>query len=287
MMRRAGERRGRVRTLVVSVAALLVLAGLSAGAALAMPALQNAQAGAAVFTSKCAACHTIGGGSLIGPDLKGITSQRSHEWLTAWISAPDRLIAQGDPTALEIVKQYPIPMPNLGLSPTEVASVLAYIEAQSASGAAAAPAAPPPLPAGDPILGKDYFTGSLRFQNGGPPCMGCHSVAGIGALGGGTLGPDLTPAISKYGEAGLASFLANPPTPTMNAVWSGEPLTPEEQGSLRLFLQEAGVAQRSTEALGQLTALAVVVGLVMLGLMQVTWRRRLPGVRRPMLRRTV
>lgn len=284
-MRRAGDQRAGARSLVVA-AVLLVLICVSAGAALAGPALQSAQAGAAIFTSKCAACHTIGGGPLLGPDLKGITSQRSPEWLTKWISNPAQLVAQGDPIAVQIVKQYPIEMPNLGLSPTEVASVIAYIEAQSASGAVTAPPAAAALPAGGPVDGKEYFIGSRPFQNGGPACIGCHSVAGLGALGGGTLGPDLTPAISKFGEAGLAAFLANPPTPTMNAIWSRQPLTPEEQGSLRLFLQDVGVEQRSGEVIGQLAGLTVLGGVVLLGVAQLTWRRRLRGVRRPMLRRT-
>lgn len=178
---------------------VLLLALQPIGVARAAPVQQSAQAGETVFKSKCSACHTLGGGPLAGPDLKGVTSLRSKDWLTRWISAPEQLIAQGDPTALELVKQYPLQMPNLGLSPAEVASVIAYLETQSGSPAPAAPAAAA-LPAGDPALGKEFFTGGQRLQNGGPPCMGCHSVAGIGALGGGTLGPDLTPAISKYGE---------------------------------------------------------------------------------------
>lgn len=272
--------------LVGPVVALL-LALQTTGAAQAEPPQQSAQAGEAVFSSKCVGCHTIGGGPLSGPDLKGVTSQRSPEWLTRWIAAPEQLIAQGDPTAQEIVKQYPLQMPNLGLSPSEVASVIAYLEAQSSSALPAAPPAVAVLPSGDPTTGKEYFTGGRRLQNGGPPCMGCHTVGGLGALGGGALGPDLTPALSKFGEAGLAAFLASPPTPTMNAVWAGQPLTPEEQASLQAFLQEAGVSQRPTEAVAQLAALAALVAVALLVLAQLCWPRRLRGVRSQLLRRTV
>ncbi|MFN3338009.1 MAG: hypothetical protein ACK42I_10985, partial [Thermomicrobium sp.] len=65
----------------------------------------------------------------------------------------------------------------------------ALASAQTSTGAQATT----PLPPGDPIRGKELFTGVLRFENGGPPCQACHSIGGIGALGGGQLGPDLTP----------------------------------------------------------------------------------------------
>lgn len=47
-----------------------------------------AAAGKALFQGKCAGCHTIGGGKLVGPDLKGVTTTRDHEWFERFISAP-------------------------------------------------------------------------------------------------------------------------------------------------------------------------------------------------------
>ena len=40
-------------------------------------------AGMTTFDEKCSACHTIGSGPLVGPDLAGVTVVRDHEWLTA------------------------------------------------------------------------------------------------------------------------------------------------------------------------------------------------------------
>ena len=37
--------------------------------------------GAAIFKANCTACHMIGGGRLVGPDLQGITEKRTKDWL--------------------------------------------------------------------------------------------------------------------------------------------------------------------------------------------------------------
>jgi mono/diheme cytochrome c family protein len=244
----------------------------------AAPPLQSPEEGQAIFQQRCAPCHTIGGGKLVGPDLQRVANLRDRDWLARWIAEPDKMLAEGDPLATELLQEFNnIPMPNLGLTQSEVASLIAYLE--SGIGTAAGPQ-PVALPAGDPMVGKDLFTGVLRFQNGGPPCMACHSIAGIGALGGGSLGPDLTPAFNKYGEVGLASFLGTMPLPVMNAVWSSQPLTPQEQADLWVFLQQAAVAERSAQAVGQLAVLAVIGAAALIVLAHFLWRRRLRGVRR-------
>lgn len=243
--------------------------------------------GRVTFEQKCSACHHIGGGVLVGPDLAGVGTRRNQAWLLRWITGPDKMIAAGDSTATALLKQFNgIQMPNLGLTQAEAQAVLAYIESASPAVAATAPvpAAPPP-PAGDPLVGREYFTGTKRFANGGPPCMACHSVAGLGALGGGALGPNLTGALAKYGDAGLASILASPPFPTMRPIFSRAPLTPPEQAALRGFLQQAAIARRPAQAIGRLAVLAAVGAIVLLALAHAVWRRRFSGVRRDMVRR--
>lgn len=242
--------------------------------------------GAAIFSSKCAACHTIGKGKTVGPDLKGVTSAEPHDWLVKWISSPSSMVSSGDPTATKLVKEYPLQMPDLGLSQADVDSVLAYIASQSgggasagaASAAAAAPAAS--YPQGDSVHGRELFVGGARFKNGGAPCMSCHSISGIGALGGGTLGPDLSNAIQQYGGvSGIENILASLPSPTMNAVWAKDPLTPQEIADVSAFIKEASVTERPLNSISQLALLAVV-GLVILAIVIATyWRRRLLSVR--------
>jgi cytochrome c2 len=253
---------------------------------LANAAGTDADAGKQIFQEKCTACHTVGNGPLVGPDLKGVTTRRSHEWLEQWIAAPDAMIAKKDPTATELLQQFhDVPMPNLGLSSSDVTALLAFLQGATSTPAPAGQAANAPAVKGDPEAGKEFFTGLTRFANGGPPCMACHSVGGIGALGGGQLGPDLTDVASRYGgPTGLDAFVAGTPTPTMRAVWSQHPLTTEERANVVSFLGQAGVTQRPVQAIWQLAGLAALGLVILLVIAGLRWQNRLRfGVRRPMV----
>ena len=188
----------------VSIVALATIAGIWAPA-LANAAGTDADAGKQIFQEKCVACHTIGKGPLVGPDLKGVTARRPREWLEQWIAAPDVMLAKKDPVATELLHQFhDVPMANMGLSTSDVTGVIAFLEtaeAQPSTPATAGQAAGAPAVQGNPQIGKELFTGVTRFANGGPPCMACHSVGGIGALGGGNLGPDLTGVASRSSGA--------------------------------------------------------------------------------------
>ena len=89
-------------------------------------------AGRYAFAYHCAACHTVGGGTRIGPDLDGVTSRRDREWLRHFIQRPDRMNADGDPIAVALRQQYQqARMPNLDLSDEDTIAVLDYLDAQS------------------------------------------------------------------------------------------------------------------------------------------------------------
>jgi mono/diheme cytochrome c family protein len=260
---------------------LLVVLSLAAGLGrvLAVPPSQSADEGEEIFQNACATCHTIGEGDLVGPDLKGVTTRRDRDWLTRWISAPDVMLDQGDPIATELLEQYNnVPMPNLGLSEAEVASLIAFLETQTDG--APSEQTPQVLEEGNPAAGKNLFTGANRLSNGGPSCRACHSSAGIGGLGGGTLGPDLTGAYAKFGDA-LITWPEN--VPPMDAIFSSKPLTSEEKADLLAFFESADVTQRSTEVIWQLVGLATAGVLVFAGLAALVWRRRLAKVRQPMV----
>jgi protein SCO1/2 len=86
-----------------------------------------------LFESRCGACHTIGQGDRVGPDLAGVAARRERAWLTRYIQIPDKVLAEGDPIAATLFKKYKdVRMPNLRLASPEVAELLSYMEAQTA-----------------------------------------------------------------------------------------------------------------------------------------------------------
>ena len=87
------------------------------------------EAGQQIFQSLCAACHTIGKGKLIGPDLQGVTLRREEGWLKRQIKEPDQLLAENDPIAMQLLQESNnIPMVPLGLEDAQVEAVIAYLQ---------------------------------------------------------------------------------------------------------------------------------------------------------------
>ena len=90
---------------------------------------QAAEPGQEIFQENCAACHSIGKGKLVGPDLAGVTSRREESWLIRQIKDPEGLIAEKDPIALQLLKDADdVPMPPPDLNDEEVVAVIAYLK---------------------------------------------------------------------------------------------------------------------------------------------------------------
>ena len=81
-------------------------------------------------TRGCTACHTVGGGKLVGPDLKGVTERRSKDWIIHMIVNPDSMI-NNDPTAKQLFQEYNVPMPNQGVTPEEAEAIYEYLKSAS------------------------------------------------------------------------------------------------------------------------------------------------------------
>src|SRR5437763_14698413 len=112
----------------IPLVSLAAIAGIIWAPAAANAAGSDADAGKQIFQEKCTACHTVGNGPLVGPDLKGVTARRPRDWLEQWIAAPDAMIAKKDPVATELLHQFhDVPMPNPGLSASDVTAVLAFL----------------------------------------------------------------------------------------------------------------------------------------------------------------
>lgn len=90
------------------------------------PTDPGAIAGKQAFESKCLACHSIGQGKKLGPDLAGVSKRRSEEWLTNWLKSPEKML-ESDADAKAMLQEYNnIPMPNQNLSDSEVKQYLQY-----------------------------------------------------------------------------------------------------------------------------------------------------------------
>ncbi len=253
--------------------------------------------GQALFDQKCKGCHTIGGGKTVGPDLKGITARRDQDWLVKFTAAPDRLIAQGDPIATQLVKEYGLPMPNPGVSEDQARDILAYIESRSGdvslAGTPASPAVLSGMPAqtavqaklaGNPESGRNIFAGAMPLKNGGASCLSCHSVAGFSGLGGGTLAVDLTRVYPKMGEQALTASLKTTPFSIMKDVYAGRSLTEDEIADLVAFLAVSGEpAQNAHSAPFPIFIVGAIGAVAFLAVIQFLWRGRLSGVRGPLV----
>lgn len=92
----------------------------------------NMTKGQYIFSSQCAACHTVGHGDKIGPDLIGVTNVRDKQWLMHFISAPDELLDGKDPIATSLFEKYKhVRMPNLRLAPEDVNSIIEFLKTQN------------------------------------------------------------------------------------------------------------------------------------------------------------
>ncbi len=228
------------RLLIVGVVATLFLGSYS----------QNGwaqDAGEQVFNTTCFACHTIGGGRLVGPDLAGVHEKRTQEWLEGFIRSSTTMINAGDAEAVALFEEYSsLLMPDSVASDEEIRQVISYIAAQSATASAsgdvsvAEPAVPEePASEEDILAGQDMFQGSIRFINGGPACNACHEVRNDAVIGGGVLAAELTTVFTRMGKAGVVAILGQSPYPVMQTAYEDRSLTEGEVTALVAFLEYA------------------------------------------------
>ncbi len=276
------------RMMCVQVMLLASFLGVRAGLA---------QETADYFRTRCSSCHTIGAGRLTGPDLKNVVeragaSGKDREWLIRFIQDPQAMIQSGDAYALKLQRE----TPGNAVMPTQpdmtralAGSLLDLIEAESKlerSQFGGAPISLAPFTPEDVQLGRELFRGIRPLAGGGPPCISCHTVGGMGTLGGGRLGPDLTLVNERLGgPKGLSTWLLSPPTPTMQSLFKVEPLKPEEIHSVAAFLNQSAQQGVPADMSGPLTFFLLGLGGAVggLALCDGIWSKRFRAVRHPLV----
>ena len=68
------------------------------------------QRGMVLFNQQCASCHNFNE-NVIGPNLAGVTSKVSKEWLVEFIKDPKKSVESGDERAMELYAKYKMYMP--------------------------------------------------------------------------------------------------------------------------------------------------------------------------------
>ena len=69
---------------------------------------------------------------LLGPDLLNVTQRREREWLARWLAAPDKMLAEKDPIAMELYGRHQkVAMPNFSLNDRDVSALLDFLETES------------------------------------------------------------------------------------------------------------------------------------------------------------
>lgn len=97
--------------------------------------------GSNLFRTNCGACHSIGKGKLVGPDLKGVDTRHNEEWILKWVKSSQSLVQAGDKDAVKLfADNSSIVMPDQPLKDDEIKTILAYIKAGGEQAATASAA---------------------------------------------------------------------------------------------------------------------------------------------------
>lgn len=158
-----------------------------------------ASPGQAIFEETCFACHSIGEGPGVGPDLENVHERRDREWLARWIADPLGM-AESDSIGQRIFAEWNnVPMAPSLLSEEEINQVIDYIiavsegEVEVASGDVGVPTE---------LTDQQFELGQNIYFN---RCAGCH-----GTLRNGATGPNIQPErTTQIGSAALKATLTH------------------------------------------------------------------------------
>ena len=88
-----------------------------------------AESGEQLFKANCGACHTVGKGKLVGPDLKDVQSRHPDEWLKKWIRSSQSLVRSGDKSAIDLfAANDQVLMPDQNLDEKQLSEVIGFIK---------------------------------------------------------------------------------------------------------------------------------------------------------------
>ncbi len=207
------------------------------------------------------------------------------------MSDPKGMIDSGDPYAVQLLQDARgVVMPSFpGMTPAMAEALLSLVEAESAlekSQFAGLRISDRPFTAQDVLLGRRLVRGEVAFSGGGTACLACHTLRGVGALGGGKLGPDLTKVYERLqGRKPLSAWLSAPATPTMQSLFAQAPFTADEILPLVAYFEDTARQGGQDVSAHSVTFLLFGLGAAVVGLVALdgVWNKRFRAVRRPLV----
>ncbi len=248
--------------------ALVVMLGASAASA--------QDQGETLFNQSCVACHTIGAGRLVGPNLANVRNRRNEEWIISFIRSSQSLIASGDADAVATFEEYNrFPMPDHAYSDDDIRAIMGYIARNSPADGSTPSNEPMVVEAvddGNIQIGEDLFVGKIRFENRAAACNTCHTTDTGSVMTGGSLAINLTDAVFRLTRPGVDAMMANPPFPIMRSAFQGRRLTDMERIAIADYLQtvsdgRADLVPRDYQAtllIGALVGILLLLGVFFL-----------------------
>lgn len=275
-----------VRAAAIIFSAVLLVVSIAPSA--------NSQQAVDFFKKNCTSCHWIGGGRLIGPDLKNVTARKDRDWLVRFMLNPNAMFDAQDPYALKLRAEAKgaIMIQVPGINAKMANALLDMIEAESkldSSQFAGKPVTTRPYSEVDVAAGRDIFKGRTPLKNNGRACISCHTVNDIGASLGGRLGPELNTAFTRLqGRSAMTAWLSAPPTPTMRSIFQNRPLEENEIESLVAYFESATTTTKHNydTFIVWMTVILCGIGGCFIALVAFSgiWGNRLRAVRRPLVR---
>jgi cytochrome c551/c552 len=244
----------------------------------------NSSEGDKIFNSTCMVCHTIGGGNMVGPDLKDVHKRRSLDWIKSFVRSSQSMIKKGDEQAVKLFNEYNrMPMPDQNLNDSQILGIVEYIKERSSptKKGFVKKIKLPELQPDEVALGQALFTGQKRFDKNGPSCISCHSINIPDVITGGSLAVDLTKVYSRMSDSGVSAIISSPPFPAMACAYENKKLDEDEIFALKAFLRDTN--EKGLPALlkssysGKLFGIGILGTVIVLVLISFIWSKRKKG----------
>lgn len=116
---------------LIATVVLNIASGITASA-------QDIATGKEIFMQTCGACHTVGRGRLVGPDLMNINQKKPEDWIVNFIKSSQTVIKSGDKYAdsLYIAFNKTLMPDHPNLTDGQIKDMIAYIGSKSTASSA-------------------------------------------------------------------------------------------------------------------------------------------------------